>query len=325
MSENSMTERNQYNIHVVVADSSVLYCDYLIENFRHTATRKENLKFYCYALDHESHQRFASAPAVVESFPVYRDIAAYRRETWRDWKVFLQAQIGRQPMLGGSNGHSAGLNAIMQKTRSLPGHHIIADSDVAIITHGWDDKIEVLFEQFHLIGTTYEGKNGFSSGTSEVQTYKNFPNANWLAVREDCDLADLDWFPRKERHILIDDADKSQLYGLPIGYQMVCDGGWRLPSFCRERGYFAKSMRHVKPSSPDCRVILTAQDYNEEYQLDGVPFVAHQRGGSRHVFREAEVSVGFYDCVEKAVGVPLADKVREPQESEILAYETTGN
>ena len=51
--ENSMTERNQYNIHVVVADSSVLYCDYLIENFRHTATIKENLKFYCLYLSKE--------------------------------------------------------------------------------------------------------------------------------------------------------------------------------------------------------------------------------------------------------------------------------
>ena len=63
-------------------------------------------------------------------------------------------------------------------------------------------------------------------------------------------------------------------------------------------------MKHVKPSSDEVLVITTESDYNEEYQLLGTAFVAHQRGGSRHEFKAHEMSKRFYDCVEAAVGKP---------------------
>ena len=87
-------------------------------------------------------------------------------------------------------------------------------------------------------------------------------------------------------------------------YEMVCDGGWYFPEYCAERGYAALSMEHVKPSSNKAQIIKTDNDYNEEYWLSGRAFVGHQRGGSRHAFRQDPMSVAFYACVETAVGAP---------------------
>lgn len=292
------------NVHVVVAEESRLYFDYLIRNFRHTARNPERLFFFCYALDKQTYARYRDALDVSACYPVYGRTSSYRRVTWREWRTFLKAQITGVPALGGSNGHSAGLNYATQQMPLMKGHHLIADSDVAVLVRDWDITTERYFKEFHLIGTTYEDIGGFSSGSGTVQTYKKFPNANWLAIRQDCDLSGLDWFPNKQRNLKIDDEQASALYNLPIGYEMVCDGGWKFPGFCSERGYKAKAMVQVKPSSPEAQIIRSERDYNEEYQLDGAAFVGHQRGGSRHAFRDSDISKYFYDCVENAVGAP---------------------
>lgn len=292
------------NVHVVVADAACLYFDYLIRNFRHTAKDPSRLFFFCYSLDQQAQATFVNDPRLSGCYPVYEMRGAYRLKTLHEWKVYLGAKLSGRAQLGGSNGHAAGLNRIMKALPTMAGHHVIADSDVAMLVRDWDEVIEDNFSNYHLIGTSYEDVGGFSSGNSKVQTYKKFPNANWLAIRSDCDLSALDWFPMKERNLKIDTEAKAELYNLPLGYEMVCDGGWRFPGYCRDQAYRAKAMRQVKPTSTDAQIVRTSKDYNEEYQLDGRAFVGHQRGGSRHVFRDSEVSMAFYDCVERAVGVP---------------------
>lgn len=295
-----------FNIHIVVDNSARQYCDYLIKNSLHTAKDSSRLFFFCYTLDNSAQEFFQNDSRLSGCYPVYKMKGAYRLQTLQDLKVYIRAKLSGKAHLGGSNGHSAGLNCIMKNLPNVSGHNIIADSDVALLTHNWDEITEKYFENFHLLGTTYEPIGGFSSGNSKVQTYKDFPNANWLALREDCDISDLDWMPQKEKNIQIDSEEKSKLFNLPIGYEMVCDGGWKFPEFCFKKNYKAKAMRHIKPTSDEVIILKTMQDYNEEYQLDGKPFVGHQRGGSRHAFRASDVSIPFYDCVEKAVGIPEA-------------------
>ena len=292
------------NVHVVVTKESQPYFEYLIQNFRHTASQPERLFFFCYALDRETYQSYANHPDVSACYAVYEDLRAYRRVTWQEWKMFIKAQLTRRPMLGGSNGHSAGLNKIMEIMPLLAGHHVIADSDVALLLHGWDEKTDQYFEDFHLIGITYEDMGGVSSGLGRVQTYKKFPIPIWLAIREDCDLMGMDWFSRKEKNVEINTIEKSKLYSLPIGYEMICDVGWAFPKYCYEKEYKAKAMQWINPTSHLSQVIKTENDYNEEHQLDGMAFVGHQRGGSRNPFRKTKVSSLFYNCVERAVGKP---------------------
>lgn len=296
--------KKNINVHVVVASSTHKYFDYFIRNSLHTAQYPSRVMFYCYALDKETYSAYSNSEKVSGCYPVYKDKGAFRLVTLREWMVFLRYKLTGNSGLAGSNGHSAGLNKIMKVMPTMPGHHVIADSDVAILTHDWDTMIEEQFADHHLIGTTYEDIGGFSSGDGLVQTYKNFPNANWVAIREDCDLTALDWFPRKEKNIKIDTDDKAKLYGLPVGYEMVCDGGWAFPQYASDRGYKSKAMKQVKSSSDQIQVLTTNNTYNEEYQLDGQAFVGHQRGGSHIAFRASEISISFYDCVEAAVGQP---------------------
>jgi hypothetical protein len=295
---------NIFNIHVGVDKASTSYLDYLIENFKHTAHDASRLIFYCYAIDEEAFDFFENDNRFLGCYTVHKMQGSYRLKSWQDFKVYLKAKVTQRSQLGGSNGHAAALNAMTKNFKSLKGHNIIADSDVAMLVHGWDLITEKQLKKYHLFGTSYENMGGFSSGHSKVQTYKNFPNANWLAISSECDFQNFDWMPKKEKNIKISDVKKSKIYGLPMGYEMVCDGGWALPSYCDNLGYSSKALLHVKPSDSNVQVLKTKNDYNEEYQLDGRAFVGHQRGGSRHLFRQSKVSVEFYNKVEDAVGTP---------------------
>ncbi|NIZ00164.1 hypothetical protein [Thalassospira lucentensis] len=294
--------RKIINVHVAVDFGAREYYNYLVDNFTHTAKDSERLFFFCYALDSEAFNHFRKDARLSGCFEVYKMPGAYRLRTLNDWRIFLRAKITQNASLGGSNGHAAGLNRIMRTLPNLAGHNIIADSDVAVIQKGWDEIIEEELTDVDVIGTPYEPIGGFSSGTSKIQTYKDFPNPIWLAIKDGCDISGMNWMPLKEKNIAIKSQDDSDLYNLPIGYEVVRDVGWRFPQFCKEHNIKAKAFRQIKPSSAEIQVLRTGKDYNEEYQLDGKAFVGHQRGGSRHAFRATDISKSFYECVEKEVG-----------------------
>ena len=299
-------KKNFVNVHVVVDKHSINYFDYLINNFLHCAQRPNDLSFNCYALDKFTFNKFIKDSRLNYCCNVFSTSEARRYLRKRTLRKNLKSFFGLEPFLSGSDGHSVGLNVITKELRKFEGHNVIADSDVAMITKNWDTKLIDIFRDYHILGTTYEDFGGFSSGQSIVQTYKNFPNANWLALRDDVDISEFDWMPRKKINLKIDNDFKSKIYNLPLGFEMVCDGGWWFPEYCAKRKFKALSMKHVKPSSEKALVINTESDYNEEYQLLETAFVAHQRGGSRHEFRIHDMSKNFYDCVEAVVGKPEA-------------------
>lgn len=292
------------NIHVVVSKNTVQYFDYLIYNYRHCATNLERLFFFCYALDSESYGIFRNKSDLSLTVPVYDAPGAYRKKTLEDWRVYLRAKLTGQHLLGGSNGHAAGLNVASKIMQNIGGINVVADVDTAMIRHGWDTEICRLLEEFDLIGAPYEGVGGFSSGNSKVQTYKRFPTAVWVALSDRGDWSGMNWWPLKGRNIPIDTEELSFLYNLDQGYEVVRDVGWELPGYAAKHEYRHLAFDHVKPSSDRCDVIRTGHDYNEEYQLNDGGFVAHQRGGSRHPFRSCDLSVRFFDCVEARVGRP---------------------
>lgn len=292
------------NVHVPVAIAARKYFDYLRLNFRHTAHEPDRLFFFVYALDEQVQAAYQNDPNISACYPVYDMKGAYRLQTWMEWKVFLRAKLTGKASLHGSNGHAAGLNRMMQAFPTMAGHHVIADSDVAMLIKDWDRIAEDLWKKFDLFGTNYEDIGGFSSGSGKVQTYKQFPNPIWLGIRHDCDITDVDWMPAKETNIEIDTEELSELYNLPVGYELVRDVGWRFPSFCRTRNLDFAVLQQVKPKSGLTQVLKTEQDYNEEYQVNGAAFVGHQRGGSRHEFKGCDISTRFYECVEQAVGTP---------------------
>lgn len=296
------------NVHVAVNGQSKDYLNYLIENFKHTATYSERLFFFVYALDPEAYAYFSNDPRLSNNFEVYNEKKSYRLKTWAEWKIYLKFLLGKKNGLGGSNGHAAGINHMMTQLEMLDGYHVIADSDVAMLMHGWDVWMIKELEAYDLIGTPYEPISGFSSGTSQVQTYKDFPNPIWMAIHKKIDITKMDWMPNKEENIEIDSEEKGTLYNLPVGYELVCDVGWRLPKFCKSHSIRAKAFQQVKPSSDKIKILRTSQDYNEEYQYSGRAVVGHQRGGSRHNFRASKVSTRFYECVEQAVGAPGTTK-----------------
>jgi hypothetical protein len=49
-------------------------------------------------------------------------------------------------------------------------------------------------------------------------------------------------------------------------------------------------------------VLKGLSDYHEEYHIErGVPFVAHQRGSMRHVYRSDPMSVAFYAAIDRHI------------------------
>lgn len=108
-----------------------------------------------------------------------------------------------------------------------------------MLRHRWDETLCAALRDYDLIGAPYEPIGGFSSGADLVQTYKAFPNAVWVALHGGRDWSAMDWSPAKERPLAIDTAALAALYHLPEGNTLVRDVGWRLPSFCAQRGYRA--------------------------------------------------------------------------------------
>ena len=294
------------NFHVVVSKKTLDYFKYQVSNALYASAIPERIFFYCYALDDYTYQLFNGSPNVIKTMPVFKETWAYRKKTFGEWRTFLIWMFLRRPKLIGSNGHAAGLAGVARTIPHISGHHIIADSDTVMLRNSWDTEICSLLERYDLVGAPYEPIGGFSSGNAKVQTYKNFPTAVWVALRRGIAWEQVSWWPAKEKNIPIDTQELSEIYNLPMGYQVVRDVGWHLCRFAHDKGLKSAVFQHVKPTSGNVRVLNTNNDYNEEYQWRGQAWVGHQRGSSRNPFRRTNMSMVFFQAVEAAIGVPKA-------------------
>jgi hypothetical protein len=287
-----------FRLHCVVCDNAIDYFKYLIANYRDLASPQAKIEIVAHCTDDASfrlvlEQKLADHAVAVHRRPEFY-VYGNRVDVLNRIKLFL----GGNPILSGSSGHSAGVNSAFKMTGGGK-IDIIADTDTVIVYPQWDKLIEELLQTNAIIGTSYEDKGCFSSGGGQVQTYKSSPNLTWMALSPRYPFHQVDASHRLYRHEPIKTQEQADLYGLQVGEKLLCDVGWKIPAFLKEHNVSAKVFKQLKPGSPNCKVILTANDYNEEFQLDGVPVIVHQRGSRKHPFRTQPLSAPFYDAAER--------------------------
>ena len=71
-----------------------------------------------------------------------------------------------------------------------------------------------------------------------------------------------------------------------------------------------RAFKQVKPSLKSVKAVKSGNDYNEEYQWDGKPILAHQRGPHQHAFKSSEISRAFCQACEAYLGITDSPAVR---------------
>lgn len=265
------------HVHMPCEKATAPYARYAWETMRLLANSPDRLRLTIHSIGSTAGERLSDLPN--SGYVVTRTLRAEKE-------------------LAGSWGHAC---CIMHALSSACDGdvHVICDSDTVVVARGWDDYLRrrIVIDGMGFIGTTYEDVGGFSSGTSAVQTYKRAPTFTFAAFNPKHDWRDLDVLPDKEKQIAITDERLSRLYGLPIGHSVFGEAGWQVPQFVSDNGILCDGWEHVKPTGKAV-VLEGLADYNEEFHAQGTPFVVHQRGSLRHVFREDKMSRRFYDTCD---------------------------
>jgi len=259
------------NIHATVSDFSFPYFEYMKENYISTS-KKHSIKFYCYCLDSSS---FHKASGINNLTPVQMKPSA------------------------GTTGHCNAVGVALRNLKNTePGSiDIIADVDTVMLIDGWDIITENILNEVGVFGSSFERIGGRCSGSIDIQMYKNKPSFTWFAASKKHDFSRMETYPCKEKHLVISTQELSDLYQLPIGYKLLRDTGWQIPSYLRDNGITYKILVQEKPTD-NAKVLKTGENYHEEFQLDGVPFMAHQRGSMSKAYRKHELSVKFYNTLD---------------------------
>lgn len=268
------------NIHATVSSNSLRYFDYVRANYTGLCSDPKRLRFFAYCLDRHSHRVLS-----------------------RDSRIHaaIEMEFGR-----GSIGHAKSIDAAIANF-SAGEINIISDTDITILMRDWDRVIENLLTGDRAVGvvaTRLEDIGGFSTGDTKYQQYKKKPSTTWMAVSPHYDFSGLTVMPDKENFIEVTTPELAELYQLPIGYFVVKDTGWQVPSYLHERRIPYIALDIVKPTSLQAKALRGCNPYHDEFQLDGVPLIAHQRGSMKHRFRIDPLSVDFYDACDRYLGEP---------------------
>lgn len=210
---------------------------------------------------------------------------------------------------GGSFGHGA---CIMDALRMMIDDdiHVICDSDAFVIAKGWDNLVrKIVADGYGIAGTTYEELGGFSSGKSNVQTYKKVPTFTWAILAPGIPWSQLDVMPDKNRTILIENERLSKIYNLPIGHSVFGEAGYQLPLFLFEHNVKYDGWPQLKPTN-GATVLSGLSDYHEEFHAGGVPFVVHHRGSLRHPYRATKLSNAFFAKVDPWIEHELTQPIK---------------
>lgn len=276
-------------IHLVLSINSLTYARNLIRNYINLSALPENISFKLYSLD----------------------IWAY--------KLCLKSELSCSVLLvdsktqKGSYGHALGLAKCLEQLE-LGAINIISDVDILIVKENWDESLKQIFSEsagisseakkVGIVGTTYENISGFSTGSFNFQTYKNKPTLTWCALSPNYDFTSLNVMPDKTDKTIIESQDLSDVYGLPLGFTLLKDVGWQLPLFLHENGIPYRVFDHVKPTARESIVLKDAYPYHDEFHFNGIPFLVHQRGSMKHVYRLDKISRDFYSKVSNYLKNP---------------------
>lgn len=285
-------------IHVTVAENSVSYYEYMVKNYIALSSGKNQLRFIVHALDNEAYKRTQLMFFSHEVVNVLKSKKFFVLQTWRDYLKLITSFIGKAGSLKGSNGHASGIASALANT-CTDGIDVIADADTVMLLTNWDVLLVDILNKYGIVGTCYEDIGGFSSGAGKVQTYKKLPSMTWFALSGRFHWKSLDPSPKKSSNVEISSKQLSDLYNLPLGYELVRDVGWKLPRYLRDNNIQSIVFDQIKPTSKKAMALKTEIDYHEEYHFEGIPILAHQRGSHKHEFRKSSISSSFYDACDK--------------------------
>ncbi|WP_230969328.1 hypothetical protein [Nitrogeniibacter aestuarii] len=268
------------HVHATVSSNSVRYFEYVRANYEGLSTGSIPVHYYAYCLDSASHKALDGSGIVDEA---------------------IALKFGR-----GSKGHAMSIDTAI--SRFVPGDiNVISDTDITILMQDWDRVIVDLLTGENAVGvvaTRLEGIGGFSTGDTKYQQYKNKPSTTWMAMSPDYDFSGLTVMPDKDNFIEVTTQELSDLYQLPIGFFVVKDTGWQVPSYLHNHQIPYLALDIVKPTSADAKALKGCNPYHDEFQLNGQPFLAHQRGSMKHRFRIDPLSVDFYNACDAYLGQP---------------------
>lgn len=276
-----MALAERIDVHTTVSLNSIRYYDYMRANYRALADEPARVRFIAYCLDRPS-------------------------AIWLG-RVADLAGVVTIPYARGSLGHALGIEAALQRCESS-AIHVIADADTAIFARGWDSMIvEALSasRRYGILGVPYEDIGGFSSGITPLQTYKRIPTMTWMAMSPHFDFRTLEVRPDKGTVVELDTEELAQIYNLPVGFSVLKDVGWQIPSFIHRYGIRHLALDLVKPESPLAKPLAGVAPYHDEFHWDGIPFLGHQRGSMKHRFRIDPLSCDFYDACDSYFGNPM--------------------
>lgn len=209
------------------------------------------------------------------------------------------------PHGAGSVGHSLGTDSALKMT-SNGDINIIVDADTTVVAKGWDDYVRLTVDRgvgcagpaYLSFDDTNELAKLHNSPLSLTHSYFNTPNLIWMILSPNYDFTNLQTVPQKQFHPEINTQELSQVYNIPIGYKLLRDVGWQIPEYLANNKIPFESWYLYKSWKPGAIVINGLADYHEEYQVEGIPFVLHHRGGSRHRFKSPGMSETFFARVE---------------------------
>jgi hypothetical protein len=296
-----------FRLHCVVCDNSIDYFKYLLNNYRSLASSAAQIEVIAHCTDDKSYKIVIEQKLSHRAVPVHRRPEFYVYGNRHDVMNRIKLALGAAPKLGGSSGHAAGIKSAF-KSSGGEGMDIIADTDTVILVPDWDLKLEKILTEYAVIGTSYEQKGGVSSGSGNIQTYKTAPNLTWMAFSSRYPFSELDPSHKLWSHLPIKTKEQAELYGVDVGSHLLRDIGWKMPQFLKDRNAKACMLENVYPESGKCKVLKTSNHYNEEFQLNSMPFIAHQRGSRKHPFKSEPLSAPFYKAVEDYLqNLKLAD------------------
>lgn len=257
------------NVHVSVDAFSIPYFEYMIKNYRALAFKPDEVRFYAQCMDKCEASALKLTPYV---------------------KAVSQQHH--------SEGHANSINSALKMGRELGGNNLIADSDTVMLAYGWDEIVERELQYVGVLGATFAPLD--TSSNQRRLMYVDKPMFTWFAFSSQFDLTGIDASPAMHSDLPITDERLSRIYGLPVGYALFRDTGWKVPEFLDRHSVSYKTLLHARPRT-DARAVKTNDNYNEEYQLDGIPFVGHQRGSRKHTFKSPPHSSIFYSACESYI------------------------
>jgi len=200
------------------------------------------------------------------------------------------AQLATTPYTGhNSHTHAIAINRAVELVEEK--YVIIVDGDVAILYEGWDDLVvQKLNSGIACFGGSYH---------DETPRYKDFPCVYFFAYRSDMlGPTELDFRPEVEigkdpvKRLTVRTPEQSQCFNRPVGYQIKCDTGWKLPLLIRPKLLRGEAMKCFH--SRDKGSLLPYRDKKQkkfcqqkpthmaEWQYGGKLFGTHKQASRSH-------------------------------------------